>query len=113
MLISLGAGVELDVLGPTTVDADALNDSSVVLRLRHGDVSLLLTADIEAAAELALSRGSWELQSTALKVGHHGSATSTTDLLLRRVRPALALSSAGEGTSFGPPHGSGGAPSMR
>jgi competence protein ComEC len=104
MLIDLGAGVALDVLGPSIVDVDALNDSGVVLRLRHGDISILLTGDIEAGAELRLAREPWALQSDVLKVGHHGSATSTTDLLLRRVRPSLAVISAGVGNQFGHPH---------
>lgn len=105
MLIEFGADVALDVLGPSIVDPDALNDSGVVLRLRHGEISMLLTADIEAEAELRLAREPWTLQSNVLKVGHHGSATSTTDLLLRRVRPSLAVISAGAGNQFGHPQG--------
>ena len=84
MLIDLGAGVLVDVLGPSIIHPDALNNSGVVLRLRHGAVSMLLTADIEAEAELTLARRTWSLQSNVLKVTHHGSASSTTDLLLRR-----------------------------
>ncbi len=107
-LIRLGEDVSIDVLGPIPGLSDSalanLNNTGVVLRIRHGAVSLLLTGDLEAEAEVLLARQTWELRSTVLKVGHHGSATSTTDLLLRRVDPSLALISVGEGNSFGHPH---------
>ena len=106
MLLELGGGVEVDVLAPVAgapLPAGDLNAAGVVLRLRHGAVALLLAADVGAAQELALARGPWELASAGLKVAHHGSATSTTDLLLRRTRPAVAVISVGEGNGFGHP----------
>ena len=106
MLLDLGGGVEVDVLAPAAgagLPAGDLNAAGVVLRLRHGAVALLLMADIGAAQELALAQGPWELASAGLKVAHHGSATSTTDLLLRRTRPAVAVISVGEGNGFGHP----------
>ena len=106
MLLDLGGGVLVDVLAPEADlrDAADVNAGGVVLRLRHGDVALLLTADIGAAEELELSRAPWDLRAAALKLGHHGSATSTTDLLLRRVSPGVAVISAGASNSFGHPH---------
>jgi competence protein ComEC len=108
MLIQLGEEVLIDVLSPLDGLSDSAsgnpNNTSVVLRIRHDAVSFLLTADLEAEAELLLARQPWELHSTVLKVGHHGSATSTTDLLLRRADPALALISVGAGNSFGHPN---------
>ena len=106
MLLELGGGVEVDVLAPVAgapLPAGDLNAAGVVLRLRHGAVALLLAADVGAAQELALARGPWELASAGLKVAHHGSATSTTDLLLHRTRPAVAVISVGEGNGFGHP----------
>ncbi len=105
-LLTLGTDVLVDVLpansGRTSI-AD-VNSGTVVLRIRHGEVAFLFTGDIEAAQELTLAQGEWDLSATVLKVAHHGSNTSTTDLLLRRVRPGLALISVGDGNGFGHPH---------
>ena len=107
MRIDLGAGVILDVLGPleglSRSGAANPNNTAVVLRARHGGVAFLLASDLEAEAEILLARQGWELQSAVLKVAHHGSSTSTTDLLLRQVRPSLAVISAGARNTFGHP----------
>ena len=106
MLLSLGEEVQADVLAPVAGEefGGGVNEASVVLRLRHGSVALLLTGDIDAAGELRLARGPWDLRSQALKVAHHGSKTSTTDLLLRRVSPEVSAISAGADNTFGHPH---------
>ena len=107
MRIDLGAGVILDVLGPleglSRSGAANPNNTAVVLRARHGGVAFLLAADLEAEAEILLARQGWDLRSAVLKVAHHGSSTSTTDLLLRQVRPSLAVISAGARNTFGHP----------
>ncbi len=107
-LLDLGEGALVDVLGPLEPTAaaagDNLNNGAVVLRLRYGEVSFLLAADIEAERELLLAQQGWSLQATVLKVAHHGSATSSTDLFLRRVRPSVAVITVGAGNRFGHPH---------
>ena len=105
MLLDLGGGVLADVLAPAAGfrEASDVNAGGVVLRLRHGAVALLLTADIGAAEELALAGTDWDLRAQALKVGHHGSGTSATDLLLRRVSPGVAVISVGASNGFGHP----------
>ncbi len=89
---------------PTGVRATA-NNASLVLRLTYGEVSFLLTGDIEADAEryLVAAHGS-ALQSDVLKVAHHGSRTSTTPAFLRAVNPQSAVISAGRDNRFGHPH---------
>lgn len=105
MLLRLGDEVLVDVLAPDPAVEPSTdpNAGGVVVRLRHGSVALLLTADIGAAQEVALARGPWDLRSAALKVAHHGSATSTSDVLLRRVGAGVAVISAGEDNPFGHP----------
>ena len=103
--IDLGGGATLEVLGPS---ADALasgepNDASLVLRLTWGEVSFLLTGDIEAGGEEALLRSDAALRSVVLKVPHHGSATSSSAAFVRAVRPAVAVVSVGEDNTFGHP----------
>jgi competence protein ComEC len=70
-----------------------------VLRVRYGDFVLLLTGDVEAAGEAALTVG----PVTVLKVAHHGSRTSSSPSFLQRTRPLLAVISAGSRNPFGHP----------
>jgi len=98
----------LEVLNPqrdrASPSPDDLNNNAVVLRLVYGEVSFLLSSDVEAPAEAAIARGGATLDSTLLKVAHHGSKTSTTSSFLRRVDPEFAVISVGEGNSYGHPN---------
>ena len=100
-------GVTLDFLAPDsawTASLDDANLASSVVRARYRTVSFLLTGDAEAAEEeWLLAHDSIALASTVLKVGHHGSITSTTPAFLRAVHPRLALISVGAGNSYGHP----------
>ena len=102
---TLGAA-RIEVLAPCpTFDLTrGPNDNSFVLRLLHGKRSFLFTGDVEREAEAALSVSTRPLQSDVLKVGHHGSRTSSTPAWLSAVAPKLALVSAGRGNRFGHPH---------
>ena len=103
-VIELDDGVEFEVLNPQggRLFRDFNNDS-VTMRLTYGDVSFLLTADIEEEAEERLLMSGAELHSTVMKVAHHGSNTSTTQQFLDAVNPAIAVVSAGQGNSYGHP----------
>jgi competence protein ComEC len=79
-----------------------VNDNSLVLRVTAGGLRILLTGDAEASAEAAM-RG-LDLRADLLKVGHHGSKSSTGDVWLAAVRPRLALVSCGRHNRFGHPH---------
>ncbi len=80
----------------------ASNNDSMVLRVAYGKTSILLEGDAEAPVEEAML-GEPGLASTLLKVGHHGSVTSTTPEFLARVAPKLALISCGLHNRFGHP----------
>lgn len=99
--IELGVGTSLEILGPVKV-YDDLNNNSVVAKLTCGSVSFLLTGDMEETAELDLVAAK-DLKATVLKVGHHGSSTSTSDAFLAEVSPSAAVISVGEGNSYGHP----------
>ena len=79
------------------------NDTSIILKITHGEVSFLFTGDAERAAEQAVLNSGCDLNSTVLKVGHHGSADSTTYPFLREIMPAYAVISVGEENSYGHP----------
>jgi competence protein ComEC len=80
------------------------NDNSLVVRIRFGARSFLLLGDAEQHAEAELVRLGLVGPVDVLKVGHHGSRTSSTDALLARTSPRLAIVSAGVGNRFGHPH---------
>jgi competence protein ComEC len=99
-------GVRFDLLYPLS-DFDATltaNDLSVVFRLQFGTFAALFLGDAPMEVEelLAARHGS-RLRAAVLKVGHHGSTTSTGEVLLRTVRPEVALVSAGRRNRYGHP----------
>jgi competence protein ComEC len=83
---------------------DGANALSLVLELRYGDFSALLTGDAPAAVEEALLPRILSPRIQVLKVGHHGSRTSTSPQLLERISPEVALVSVGGRNRYGHPH---------
>ena len=78
------------------------NNDSLVMRMTHGESSVLLEGDAEKQLERRIA-ALHHPAATLLKVGHHGSATATTAELLDSVKPAYAIISVGSGNSFGLP----------
>lgn len=98
---SLG-GAQVRILGPTDPQAEG-NNSSIVLKVTFGDTSFLFTGDAERDEEQELLESGYDLESTVLKVGHHGSDTSTSYLFLRTVNPQYAVISVGADNTYGHP----------
>ncbi|AGC44334.1 DNA internalization-related competence protein ComEC/Rec2 [Myxococcus stipitatus DSM 14675] len=96
----------LEVLGPPEAAErellEGVNDRSVVLRVRHGDVTVLLPGDVEHAAEEQLAETVGPV--TVMKAPHHGSRTSSTQALLERARPRYVVFCVGRRNRFGFPH---------
>jgi competence protein ComEC len=102
-------GVELVVLHPvagadTLAPSHGANSLSVILEVRFGDFRALLTGDAPEEIEEVLSAVGAISPVQVLKVGHHGSRTSTGWELLSRAEPEVAIIPAGRGNSFGHPH---------
>jgi competence protein ComEC len=99
--------VRISFLAPDSAWTVGLKDpnlASTVALVRYGMVRFLLVGDAERAEEdWLLARDSSELHADVLKVGHHGSSTSTSDSFLAAVHPALALISVGAGNMYGHP----------
>ena len=97
--------LKIQVLSPQAgAKFDGLNNYSVVLRLTYGSCSFLFTGDAETAAEAAMLASGAELHADVLKLGHHGSSTSTSQAFLDRVHPQYAIISCGKGNDYGHPH---------
>ena len=99
---SLG-DAEVTVIAVNSVPDDT-NNTSIVLRIVYGETSFLFTGDAEEPAEDVILQSGQDIQSTVLKVGHHGSRTSTSEAFLDTVNPAYAVISCGKGNSYGHPH---------
>ncbi|HJK61483.1 MAG TPA: MBL fold metallo-hydrolase [Methanocorpusculum sp.] len=96
--------VSISVLAPQKLLSDDINANSIILRICYGNQSALLTGDAENPEEL-LSSGPIlsPLHSDLLKVGHHGSAKSSSGDFLNRVSPDIAVISTGK-NSYGHPN---------
>lgn len=96
--------VEIKVLWPEEGGVTSTNNDSIVLRVNFGERSVLLTGDIEQAAERALIASRQPLQADVVKVPHHGSKTSSTENFVLATKPSLAIISVGRTSRFGHPH---------
>ena len=94
---------ELLILGPVG-DFEDNNNQSVVCKVTFGARKFLFMGDAEKEAEDALIHAGSDLSADFLKVGHHGSNTSTQERLLQRVSPKIAVISCGADNSYGHPH---------
>lgn len=79
------------------------NNSSIVIKITYGETSFLFTGDAEREAEQIILESGANLSSAVLKVGHHGSESSTTYPFLREIMPTYAVISVGEGNMYGHP----------
>ncbi|HWR39384.1 MAG TPA: ComEC/Rec2 family competence protein [Patescibacteria group bacterium] len=107
--INIGTGVQLKVFGPQktlmTGSESDLNNNSVVVRLSYGAFSVLLMGDAEKETEAVMLKNDADgLKSTLLKVGHHGSNSSTSLPFLTAVSPEAALICVGANNDYHHPH---------
>lgn len=105
--IDLGDGVLIDVLWPDAATMDPgmeTNRSSIVLRILYGPHAVMLTGDADEWTETQILASGAPVRSTVLKLGHHGSRTSTATSFLLAVQPMLAIVSAGKDNAYGHPH---------
>ena len=94
---------EVTVLGPVKSYADP-NNTSIVVKVEFGDTSFLFTGDMEKDAETDMLDYGMDVSADVLKVGHHGSSTSTGYRFLYEVDPEYAVISVGTDNTYGHPH---------
>lgn len=107
--ISIEKDLSLKILWPKEeqIKENILNNNSIVAKLVYRNFSMLFTGDIEAVAEekiLKEYKNSNVLNSTILKVAHHGSKSSSTQIFLEKVNPKIALIGVGKDNTFGHPN---------
>ncbi|MGL5150461.1 MAG: ComEC/Rec2 family competence protein [Clostridium sp.] len=103
--IYLGDNTSVTVFSPPPSSKyNDLNDYSPIIRISYKEISFLLTGDAETNAEnLSLANNS-NIKSTVLKIGHHGSSSSTSSKFLQAVSPNIAIISCGKDNPYGHPH---------
>lgn len=107
MRLDLGGGTVIDILFPDRdVSSWATNDGSTVAKLSYGNTSIMLTGDATVKTEgiILKENSKTQLHSTILKVGHHGSRTSSSPEFVGTVSPSYALISVGKDNKYGHPH---------
>ena len=93
--------VQFNVIYPSKKIKDSnINDMSLLIKMKFGGTKVLFTGDLEEMAEENIKE---DIKSDILKVGHHGSITSTSKKFLKKVSPRIALISVGENNSYGHP----------
>lgn len=99
---SLGTA-DCSVFGPTGFDTKNLNSYSIVIKVTFGSTKFLFTGDAEEYNEKSMIANGYDLSADVLKVGHHGSDTSTCRDFLNAVSPKYAVIEVGKGNSYGHP----------
>lgn len=105
--VKLGKNTELDILYPLEKlegqEAKNSNDTSIVARLIYNQDSFLFTGDADKTVEESLLAENVEIDSDVLKVGHHGSKTSTTEKFVEKISPEWAIIPVGKKNTYGHP----------
>jgi competence protein ComEC len=91
------------ILAPNNSSYTDANDYSIVLKVQYGNTSFLLTGDAETVSESEMLLKGLDVSATVLKVGHHGSLSSTSQNFLDKVNPKYAVISVGKGNTYGHP----------
>ncbi|NLB54115.1 MAG: MBL fold metallo-hydrolase [Syntrophomonadaceae bacterium] len=105
------AGVDLPLEGlnayfaaPVEDSYESLNNYSAVIKIDYGSHSFLFTGDAEAESEAQILSAGTDIKTTVLKVGHHGSSSSTSPEFLQAAAPRYAVIMLGEDNPYGHPH---------
>lgn len=101
--IDLGKNVIIDVFSPLSNNYDNLNNYSPIIKISYGNTSFLFTGDAEEIAENEVLNAGANLECDVLKIGHHGSSSSTSDKFLKSSNPSIAVISVGEDNTYGHP----------
>ncbi|EKN39478.1 metallo-beta-lactamase [Clostridium botulinum CFSAN001627] len=102
--LDLSNNSSLDFLAPVKDNYENTNDSSAVVKLTHGNTKFLFTGDAEKTSEKDILNSNEDLSSNVLKIGHHGSHSSSSKEFLDKINPKIAIISCGKNNDYGHPH---------
>lgn len=102
--IDLGKNTKVTVFSPNKDSYEDLNDYSPVMKIEYGKTSFLFTGDAQKDVEKEILAANEDISADVLKVGHHGSSTSTTNDFLKKVNPSLGVISVGQDNSYNHPN---------
>lgn len=97
--------LSVKIMAPCGTKYEDLNNYSAVIKVKYGDVAFLLMGDAEALSESEILASKADVKTQVLKVGHHGSNSSTSDAFLKAVAPQHAVISVGANNDYHHPHG--------
>lgn len=101
VLVKETENLKVEILSPVSEEYDNLNDYSIVLKITYKDTAFIFTGDCEKTAEKLLDLNN--VEADVLKVGHHGSKTSSSSEFVEAVSPKYAVVSVGENNDYGHP----------
>ncbi|WP_251861230.1 ComEC/Rec2 family competence protein [Clostridium sp. Marseille-Q2269] len=102
--LNLSNNVILNFLAPVKNNYNNLNDYSAVVKIIDGNTKFLFTGDAEKNSEKDMLNSNADLSSDVLKIGHHGSHSSSSKEFLDKVDPKIAIISCGKNNDYGHPH---------
>jgi competence protein ComEC len=102
--INLGVNTNCEMLAPNNSEYDDINNYSAVIKLTYKNNKFLFMGDAQKLSEDEIVSSNADVSSDVLKVGHHGSSTSSSKELLDKVAPKIAVISCGRGNQFGHPN---------
>ncbi|NRT70146.1 ComEC/Rec2 family competence protein [Clostridium beijerinckii] len=101
--IDLGENTKVNVFSPNKDFYYNLNNYSPVIKIQYGNISFLFTGDAEKEVEKEILNNNEDISADVLKVGHHGSSTSTSKDFLKKVNPSIAVISVGKDNIYNHP----------
>ena len=103
--IDLGTNTKVTVLSPKENGyGDNLNEYSAVIKIQYGNNNFLFMGDAEKFNEEYILNNGYDIKSDVLKIGHHGSYTSTSEVFYQAVKPSIAVIQVGDDNSYNHPH---------
>ncbi|NMM64088.1 MBL fold metallo-hydrolase [Clostridium sp. P21] len=102
--LDLGNNITCEMLAPNSDKYKDTNNYSIVIKITYGESKFLFTGDAERISETEMLNKNLDLSADVLKVGHHGSSSSSSNEFLNKVNPKIAIISCGKDNKYGHPH---------
>lgn len=102
--LDLGKNVKCEMIAPNADNYEDVNNYSAVIKITYGNSKFLFTGDAEKLSEKEILNKNYDISADVLKVGHHGSSSSSSKPFLDKVTPKIAIISCGKNNDYGHPH---------